>query len=165
DPVFRDHAQPDGPSDRRGMMPKSGYRFSEKHHARRKSQSGMTKSSRLSSSRLFVLLVVVDLGELRVDDVLLGAAAGRPTRGRAAVARALTLLSLGVHGLAKLHGSLRERVGLGADRLSVVALDGFLEVGHRVLDGAPFGLADLGAVLGERAFGGVDERLGLILRL
>ena len=35
-----------------------------------------------------------------------------------------------VHRLAELHGGLRQRVGLGLDRLGVVALERFLQVGH-----------------------------------
>src|SRR5712692_8321436 len=94
------------------------------------------------SSRLLVLLVVVDLGELRVDDVFLLAAgaiaAGSSTAGTARPA--LAFLRLLVHRLAELHRGLCERVGLGGDRGRVVALQGLLEVGDRVLDGAPLDL-------------------------
>src|SRR5712691_9134156 len=101
------------------------------------------------SGRLLVLLVVVDLGELRVDDVLLGTTAGRaPRAARAAVSAGAALrglFGLLVHRLAELHRGLRERIGLGLDRLGVVALYGLLQVGEGVLDGAPLVLADLGA--------------------
>src|SRR4029077_12399845 len=55
--------------------------------------------------------------------------------------------------------------GLGLDILGVVALDGLLRGGKRILDRAALGLADLGAMLGERLLGRVDQRLGVVLRL
>src|SRR3954471_18766110 len=116
------------------------------------------------SGGLLVLLVVVDLGELRVDHVLLLAGVAA-RRGTARTIRASAFLALLVHGLAELHGSLRKRVALGADRLGIVALERFLEVRHRILDGASLGLADLGAVLGERLLGGMHQRLGMVLGL
>src|SRR5262249_39664125 len=112
---------------------------------------------------LVVLLVVVHLGEVRVDNVvLLGAAARIGAARSAAGLRAFGRL---VHRLTELHRSLRQRVGLGGDRLGVVALERFLEVRHGVLDCATIGIADLGAVLGERLLGGVDQSLGVVLRL
>src|SRR4051812_21439370 len=65
-----------------------------------------------ASGRFLVLLVVVDLGKFRVDDVLVLAgaiAAGSGTAGafRPAGAAFLRLL---VHGFAKLHRGLRQRV-------------------------------------------------------
>src|ERR1700716_3212938 len=66
-------------------------------------------SRRPASSRLLVLLVVVNLGELRVDDVILLA-------GGVRVSASAGLL---VHRFAELHGSLRQRIGLGGDRLGV----------------------------------------------
>src|SRR5262249_19808838 len=112
---------------------------------------------------LVVLLVVVDLGELRVDDiVLLGLATGS---GATRIAAAGGFLLLLVHRLAELHRSLRQRVGLGGDRLGVVAFQRLLEVGHRILDRATLGLADLGAVLAERLLGRMHQRLGVVLRL
>src|SRR5262249_23160266 len=75
------------------------------------------------------------------------------------------LLGLRVHGFTELHRRLRERVGLGADRLGIVALDGFLQIGDAILDRPPLRFADLGAVLSKPAFGGVDAGLGLVLRL
>src|SRR6516164_2039435 len=114
------------------------------------------------SSRFLVLLVVVDFGELRIDDVLLLAArstgVGRPA------ARCSFLLLL-VHGLAELHRGLGQRIGLGGNRLGVVALQVFLEIGHRILDGAALALAHLGAVLGERLLRRMDQRLGVVLGL
>src|SRR5262245_66013140 len=120
----------------------------------------------LTLGRLFVLLVVVDLGEFRVDDVLV-LAAGAIAAGRSAAGtgRRGTFLGLFVHGLAELHRGLCQRIGLGRDRCSIAALERFLEVGHRVLDRAPLALADLRAVLGERLLGGMDQRLGVVLRL
>src|SRR5262249_27296073 len=119
-------------------------------------ENGIAKASpRLG--RLFVLLVVVDLGEFRVDDVLV-LAAGAIAAGRSAARTARrrgTFLSLLVHRLAELHRGLRQRIGLGRDRRGVVALERFLEVGHRILDRAPIALADLRAMLGERLLGGM----------
>src|SRR5208282_6883826 len=112
------------------------------------------------SSRFLVLLVVVDLGELGIDDVVLLAV------GCTAVAVARLLLGgLLVHRLAELHRGLCQRVGLGRDRGCIVALQGFLEVGHGVLDRATLGLADLRAVFGKRLLSRVDESLGMVLRL
>src|SRR5215211_5361030 len=71
----------------------------------------------VGSRRLLVLLVVVDFGELRIDDILLGPA-GRSRR--AAIASGCALLGLLVHRLAKLHRGLGERIGLGFDRLGVI---------------------------------------------
>src|SRR5262249_13819555 len=117
--------------------------------------------------RLFVLLVVVDLGEFRVDHVLVLAAGTGAAGTRAAVtASALgTFLGLLVHGLAELHRGLRERIGLGRDRRGIAARERFLEVGHGVLDRAPIAFADLRTVLGERLLGGMDQCLGVVLRL
>src|SRR6516225_4523769 len=103
-----------------------------------------------SSGRFFVLLVVVDLGEFRVDDVLVlaaGAIAAGPSA--AGTTRRGAFLGLLVHGLAELHRGLRQRIGLGGDRRDIAALERFLEFGHRVLDRAPIAFTDLRAVLGE----------------
>src|SRR4051794_14473016 len=120
------------------------------------------------------LLVVVDLGELRIDHVLFlaGLARRRSTRSTRtwststwlASAR-LTFLLLLVHRFAKLHRSLRQRVGLGLDRVGVVALERFLEIGNAVLDRLALRLTDLRAMLGQSLLGGVQQRLGVILRL
>src|SRR4029079_19486462 len=74
-------------------------------------------------------------------------------------------LRLLVHGFAELHRGLRQRVGLGRDRIGIAALEGFLEIRHRILDGAALGFADLGAMLLEGLLGGVDQRLGVVLGL
>src|SRR6201996_3183713 len=87
--------------------------------------------------RLLVVLVVVDLGELRVDDVVLCSILGRLGFGL-----------LLVHGLAELHRSLRQRIGLGLDRLGVVALQRFLEVADGIFDRPALAFADLRTVLG-----------------
>src|SRR6185312_14840086 len=102
-------------------------------------------------SRLLVL-VVVDLGELRVDDVILRSILGRVGLGL-----------LLVHGLSQLHGSLCQRVGLGLDRLGVVALQRFLEVADGVLDRTSLALGDLRTVLGECLLGGMHQRVGVVL--
>src|SRR6187402_3568466 len=103
-------------------------------------------------SRLLVVLVVVDLGELRVDHVILGGILGR-------IAFGLLL----VHGLAELHRSLRQRVGLGRDRLGILALQRFLQIADGVLDGAALALFHLGAVFGQGLLGGVHQRVGVVL--
>src|ERR1700719_1148747 len=91
-----------------------------------------------SLRRLLVVLVVIDLGKFRVDDVVLGRILG-------GIAFGLLL----VHRFAKLHRSLRQRIGLGLDRLGIVALQRFLQIADGILDGAALGLADLRGVLGE----------------
>src|ERR1700722_9023399 len=110
------------------------------------------------SSGLFVLLVVVDFGELGVNDVVLLAF------GRSSIAGGL-LGGLLVHRFAKLHRSLGERVGLGSDRIRIAALQRFLEVGNGVFNRTAVSLTDLRAVFGHRLFGRMDKRLGVVLRL
>src|SRR6195256_5720746 len=107
-------------------------------------------SARLS--RLLVVLVVVDLGKLRVDYVVLCSILGRIGFGL-----------LLVHRLAELHGSLRQRVGLGLDRLGVVALQRFLQIADGVLDGAALALLDLRTMFGERLLGGMHQPVGMVL--
>src|SRR4051794_31511796 len=114
--------------------------------------SGMRVMVFSPSSRLLVVLVVVDLGEFRVDDVVLGGILGR-------VALGLLL----VHRLAELHRNLRQRIGLGLDRLGVIALQRFLQVTDGVFDGAAFAFFDLRAMLGQRLLGGMHQRVGMVL--
>src|SRR3981189_990392 len=95
---------------------------------------GMRVMIQARLSRLLVVLVVVDFGEFRVDHVILGGILGR-------VAFSLLL----VHGLAEFHRSLRQRVGLGGDRLGILALQRFLQIADGVLDSAALALLDLGA--------------------
>src|SRR5690349_20680200 len=104
-------------------------------------------------SGLLVVLVVVDLGELRVDDVILGSVLGR----------GLAFGLLLIHGLAQLHRSLRKRVSLGLDGLGIVALQRFLEVADGVLDGAALALGDLRAMFGQRLLGRMHQRVGMVL--
>src|SRR5262245_1793041 len=94
-------------------------------------ENGMAKAASPRLGRLFVLLVVVDLGELRVDHVLVLAAGPIAAGTRAAgTARGCgTFLGLLVHGLAELHRGLREGVGLGGDRSGIAALWLFILVG------------------------------------
>src|SRR5438105_3961733 len=92
--------------------------------------------------RLLVILVVVDLGKFRVDHIVLCGILGR-----------IGLGLLLVHGFAELHGSLRQRVGLGRDRLGVVALKGFLQIADGVLDGAALALLDLRTMFGQGLLG------------
>src|SRR5258705_5926543 len=128
-------------------------------------ENGMAGASP-TSGRLLVLLVVVDLGELRIDDVLSLAGAISAASGAAGLAlRCSALLGLLVHGLAKLHRDLRECIGFGGDRLSVATLERFLEISDRILDRAPITLADLGAMVGERLLRRMDESLGVVFGL
>src|SRR3569833_2507379 len=60
----------------------------------------------------------------------------------AAFGRSRALLGL-VHGLAELHGRLRQGVGLGLDVFGVFALVGGLQRSDGVLDGGLLGRADL----------------------
>src|SRR5271170_1681960 len=103
-------------------------------------------------SRLLVVLVVVDLGEFRVDDVILRSILG-------GIAFGLLL----VHGFAKLHRNLRQRIGLGLDRLGVVALQRLLQIADGVFDGAAFGLGDLRTMLRQRLLGRMHQRVGMVL--
>src|SRR6185437_14944820 len=108
---------------------------------------------------LFVVLVI-DLGEFRVDHVFLLAVGA--CRTLAGVGR-LSAFRLLVHGFAELHGSLRQRVGLGLDRARVIALERFFEIRHGILDGTAFAFADFRAMLGERLFGGMHQRFAMVL--
>src|SRR6202047_3469555 len=107
-------------------------------------------SARLS--RLLVVLVVVDLGKFRVDHVVLCGILGR-----------IVFRRLLVHRLAELHGSLRQRVGLGLDRLGIVTLQRFLQIADGVLDGAALALLDLRAMFGQRLLGRMDQGVGVVL--
>src|SRR5687768_11866906 len=84
-------------------------------------------SCRLSG--LLVLLVVVDLGKFRIDNVLFLAAGTLAADAARSTGPAGTVLRLLVHGLAELHRGLRQRVGLGGDGSGIVALQRFLEIG------------------------------------
>src|ERR1039458_965696 len=103
-------------------------------------------------SRLLVVLVVVDLGKLRVDHIVLRGILGR-------IAFGLLL----VHRLAELHGSLRQRVGLGLDRLGIVTLQRFLQIADGVFDRAALALLDLGTMFGQRLLGRMHHGVGMVL--
>src|SRR3984957_12724649 len=103
-------------------------------------------------SRLLVVLVVVDFGKFRVDHVVFGGILGR-----------IGLGLLLVHRLAELHRSLRQRIGLGLDRLGIVALQRFLQIADGVFDGPALALLDLRAVFGQRLLGGMHQRVGMVL--
>src|SRR5260221_7153158 len=124
---------------------------------------------RVALGRLLVLLVVIDFGKLRVDDIVLFARLASCTTGVATTftgsGAGLALLSLLVHRLAKLHGSLRERVGLRRDRFGVLGFERFLQIRHGVFDRLTFALADLGAMFAQCLVGGMDESITVILRL
>src|SRR5258708_21568445 len=113
---------------------------------------GMRAMIQARLCRFFVVLVVVDLGKLRVDHVILCGILGR-------VALGLLL----VHRLAELHGSLRQRVGLGLDRFRVVTLQRFLQIADGVFDGAALALGYLRAMFGQRLLGGMHQRVGMVL--
>src|SRR6266404_7801265 len=98
------------------------------------------------------MLVVVDLGKFRVDHVVLRR-----------VLRRIALGLLLVHRLAELHRNLRQRIGLGLDRLRVVALERFLQITDRVFDGATIGFRNLRTVFGQRLLGRVHQRVGMVL--
>src|SRR5258708_20452886 len=102
--------------------------------------------------RVFGVLVVIDFGKLRVDDIVLGGILGR-----------IGLGLLLVHRLAELHRSLCQRSGLGLDRLGIVALQRFLQIADGVLDGAALGIGDLRTVLGQRLLGRMHQRVGMVL--
>src|SRR5262245_46977547 len=88
------------------------------------------------SGRLLVLLVVIELDDRRTDATVLRPPGGAARAAVTTLTAARTLLGLPVHGLAELHRRLHQGVGLGLDGLGIVALHGFLEIGHRVLDRA-----------------------------
>src|SRR6267142_1458050 len=98
------------------------------------------------------MLVVVDLGEFRVDHVVLRRVLGR-------IALGLLL----VHRLAELHRNLRQRIGLGLDRLGIVALQRFLQIADGVFDGAALALLDLRTMFGQRFLGRMHQRVGMVL--
>src|SRR6185437_5239516 len=101
--------------------------------------------------RRFLVLVVVDFSEFRIDDVILRSILGR-----------IGLGLLLVHGFAELHRGLRERIGPGLDRFGIVAFQRFLQVADGILDGAAIGIRDLRTVLGERLLGGMHQRIGVV---
>src|SRR6202795_1602520 len=113
---------------------------------------GMRAMIQARLCRLLVVLVVVDFGEFRVDHVILCGILGRVSLGL-----------LLVHRLAEFHGSLCQRVGLGLDRLGIVALQRFLQIADSVLDGAALALRHLRSVLAERLLGGVNQRIRVVL--
>src|SRR3954469_6241231 len=102
--------------------------------------------------RLLVVLVVVDFGEFRVDHVVLRC-----------ILLGIAFGLLLVHRFAELHGSLRQRVALGLDRLGILALQRFLQIADGILDGAAFAFLDLGAVLGQRLLGRMHQPVGMVL--
>src|SRR3546814_6551348 len=65
--------------------------------------------------------------------------------------------------LAELHRDLRERVGLFLHRFGIAAVDRGLGVGDRRFDLTLERGVDLVAMLGQLAFGGVDQAFGVVL--
>src|SRR5438105_4484235 len=107
------------------------------------------------------LLVVVDLLEIRVDDLV--AAAARTARGwsaggRTAVATAglLRLLRL-VERLADFHRGLCQGLGLGLDLPGVVGAESVLQCLDRLLHGVAIGFSDLVSRFAQGPFGRVDQ--------
>src|SRR3546814_17123077 len=76
----------------------------------------------------------------------------------------LALLLLLVDCLAELHRDLRERVGLFLHRFGIAAVDRGLGVGDRRFALTLERGVDLVAMLGQLAFGGVDQAFGVFLR-
>src|SRR3546814_17708276 len=64
----------------------------------------------------------------------------------------------------ELHRDLRERVGLFLHRFGIAAVDRGLGVGDRRFDLTLERGVDLVAMLGQLAFGGVDQAFGVVLR-
>src|SRR5690606_3056534 len=120
------------------------------------------KPARVAPAHLVILsrllaLVIVDFLEIGVDDILVRA-------GTAAFRRAVTL-GAAIHRFAELHRGLGEGVGLGGDRLDIVAAGRRLEVGNGRVARRLAGGGDLVAVLGERLLGRMDQRLALVAGL
>src|SRR5262249_2118236 len=113
-------------------------------------------------SRLFVLFIVVDLGEFGIDDVFLVAVTARRCTGAVA---GLLLRGLLIHRLAEFHRGLRQSIGLGRYGVRIAAFEGLLQVGQSVLDGASVALANFRAVFGERLLGRMHQRFGVVLGL
>src|ERR1043165_7714185 len=112
------------------------------------------------------LVVLVDLGEFGVDHLLLAAARfGAPARARLGLGRGLSGLVLLVDRLAHLHRDLGKRLGLGLDRIGVVAFEGGPGLGDRRLDLGLQSFVDLVAMLLELLLGGMDEAVGLVALL
>src|SRR5690242_12733580 len=87
-----------------------------------------TASNALAAlSRLFVLFVVVDLGELGIDDVFLLAVSARCS---ACAIAGLLLCGLLVHRFAELHRRLRQGIGLGRDGFGVAGLERLFKIGQ-----------------------------------
>src|SRR5262249_39170164 len=108
---------------------------------------------RIVALRRLLLLVFVDFLEVGIDHVLaLGLAAG------ATAARGAGLVG-SIHGLAELHRSLRECVGLRLDGLDVLAGERRLQLGDRRLDRRLVGGRHLRAEIGERLLARMDECL------
>src|SRR5215217_2411663 len=110
------------------------------------------------SRRLLAVVVAVDFLELGIDDTvvlgLLGALAGFGVAG----------LGL-VHGLAQLHRSLDQGLGLGLDDLGVALFHDALEIGQGRFNGALLFGGDLVAVFGEGLLRRVQDGVGLVAGL
>src|SRR3954468_8693154 len=85
-------------------------------------------------------------------------------RAGALAARTGTLLGL-VHGLAELHRSLGQHLGLGLDGLGVAAVHHAAQGGDGGVDAALLAGIDLVAMLLQRALGGVDQAVGVVAGL
>src|SRR5690606_11044909 len=109
---------------------------------------------------LLLALVVLDLGELGVDDVLV------PGRLAAALGTGLAAaLGGGRHGREQRLAGFLQRLGLGFDLGLVVALHRALDIGDRGFRAADHVTADLVAIVLDRAAGRMNERVGLVARL
>src|SRR5204863_8731835 len=111
------------------------------------------------------LVLVVDLGEFRIDDLLFGLAFGRARAFGLAPAGSLGLgLLRFVHRLAELHRRLGQRRGLLLHFVGITAFNGSLGVRDRGFDLRLDAGVDLVAMLGQLALGRVDQALGIVLR-
>src|SRR5262245_39460522 len=118
-------------------------------------------SSCLAAAAL--LLFVVDLFELRIDDIVAAGAPGAPGALSTGIAAAFAASLRGlIHGLAQLLRGFGQRGHLLADIRGVVALEGLFQGIEILLDLALLGGAHLVAELGQRFLGGMDELLGLV---
>src|SRR5580692_11000079 len=114
-------------------------------------------------SALAMGVLVHDLG---LDDIVVGRGL-RAVLGRAGLLGLGLLggLGLGVDGGSHLLADLRGVLGGRADGVSVVALQGLLDLGQRLADLGLDVVRHLVLVLAEELLGAVDQRVGLVADL
>src|SRR3984893_8358818 len=119
------------------------------------------------------LLVVVDLLEIRVDDLVVGTAACGAARGLAAGGRTATAFASAgllrllrfIERLADLHRGLAQCFGLPLDLLVVIAAEGVLQRLDRLLHGILVTFGNLVAGFAQSPLGRMDQRIGTVFRL